>query len=125
MRIVRYKHKADAPVTWGWITGDRIGVLDGSPFSEFRREEAHLPLEEALLQPPVLPSKILCVGRNYAAHAAEHQAEVPELPLIFLKPPSSLIGPGEAIQLPPQSLQVEHEAELAVVIGRGGRERRG
>jgi 2-keto-4-pentenoate hydratase/2-oxohepta-3-ene-1,7-dioic acid hydratase in catechol pathway len=121
MRIVRFKQELDAPATWGWVSGDRIGVLVGSPFSEFKREEAALPLEEAILEPPVLPSKILCVGRNYSAHAAEHQAEVPKLPLFFMKPPSALIGHGTAIQLPPQSEQVEHEAELAVVIGRGGR----
>jgi len=60
------------------------------------------------------------VGRNYAAHAAEHDAEVPEIPLIFLKPPTSVIGPGDAILLPPQSEQVEHEAEMAVVIGTQG-----
>jgi 2-keto-4-pentenoate hydratase/2-oxohepta-3-ene-1,7-dioic acid hydratase in catechol pathway len=70
---------------------------------------------------PVVPSKIVCVGRNYAEHAREHQAEVPEYPLIFLKPPTSIVGPGDAILLPPQSQQVEHEAELAVVIGRRGR----
>jgi 2-keto-4-pentenoate hydratase/2-oxohepta-3-ene-1,7-dioic acid hydratase in catechol pathway len=61
------------------------------------------------------------VGRNYAAHAAEHDAEVPEVPLIFLKPPSTLIPHGGTILLPPQSQQVEHEAELAVVIGKTGR----
>jgi 2-keto-4-pentenoate hydratase/2-oxohepta-3-ene-1,7-dioic acid hydratase in catechol pathway len=61
------------------------------------------------------------VGRNYAAHAREHDAEVPEVPILFLKPPSSLIGPEERIVLPPQSQQVEHEAELAVVIRRIGR----
>jgi 2-keto-4-pentenoate hydratase/2-oxohepta-3-ene-1,7-dioic acid hydratase in catechol pathway len=69
---------------------------------------------------PLKPGKIICVGRNYAAHAEEHGAEVPEIPLLFFKPPSSVIGPGESIILPPQSAQVEHEAELAVVIGRRG-----
>ena len=57
------------------------------------------------------PSKIACIGRNYAAHAAEHDAEVPEVPLIFLKPPSTIIPHGGTILLPPQSQQVEHEAE--------------
>jgi len=60
------------------------------------------------------------VGRNYPAHAAEHQVAVPEQPLMFLKPPSTVIGPGEAIRLPALSSRVEHEAELAVVIGRRG-----
>jgi 2-keto-4-pentenoate hydratase/2-oxohepta-3-ene-1,7-dioic acid hydratase in catechol pathway len=61
------------------------------------------------------------VGRNYAEHAREQNVEVPEIPLLFLKPPSAVIGPGESIILPPQSKQVEHEGELAVVIGRAGR----
>jgi 2-keto-4-pentenoate hydratase/2-oxohepta-3-ene-1,7-dioic acid hydratase in catechol pathway len=64
------------------------------------------------------PTKIVCVGRNYAAHARELGNDVPERPLLFLKPPSSLIGDGEVIELPPDSLRVEHEAEIGVVIGR-------
>jgi 2-keto-4-pentenoate hydratase/2-oxohepta-3-ene-1,7-dioic acid hydratase in catechol pathway len=71
--------------------------------------------------PPVEPGKIICVGRNYAAHAKEHDAEIPKWPLLFLKAPSSVIGPNETIYLPPQSKQVEHEAELAVVIKQSGR----
>ena len=69
----------------------------------------------------VQPSKIVCVGRNYAAHARELGNEVPKQPLLFLKPPSSLIGDGEAIMLPAASQQVEYEAEIAVVIGRTAR----
>ena len=65
----------------------------------------------------VQPSKIVCVGRNYAAHARELGNEVPKQPLLFLKPPSSLIGPGDAIVLPAASQQVEYEAEIGVVIG--------
>jgi 2-keto-4-pentenoate hydratase/2-oxohepta-3-ene-1,7-dioic acid hydratase in catechol pathway len=80
--------------------------------------EAPVSAAEARLLAPVVPSKIVCVGRNYAAHAAELGHDVPPRPLIFLKPPSAVIGPGDAICLPPDSEQVEHEAELAVVIGR-------
>lgn len=69
----------------------------------------------------VQPSKIVCVGRNYAAHARELGNEVPKQPLLFLKPPSSLIGDGEAIVLPAASQQVEYEAEIGVVIGRTAR----
>ncbi len=90
-------------------------------FGGFRRLEANIPVEKVNLLPPVQPSKIICVGRNYVAHAQEHGAEVPEIPLLFLKPPSSLIGSHAAIQLPRQSQRVEHEAELAVVIGKSGR----
>ncbi|MGH9866232.1 MAG: fumarylacetoacetate hydrolase family protein, partial [Candidatus Acidiferrales bacterium] len=67
---------------------------------------------------PVEPGKIVCVGRNYAAHAAELGNEVPKEPLIFLKPPSAIIGPDEPIVIPPYSQRVEHEGELAVVIGK-------
>jgi 2-keto-4-pentenoate hydratase/2-oxohepta-3-ene-1,7-dioic acid hydratase in catechol pathway len=68
--------------------------------------------------PALSPSKIVCVGRNYGAHAAELGHEVPAEPLLFLKPPSALLGPGEAIRLPAASRQVEHEAEIGIVLGR-------
>ena len=70
---------------------------------------------------PCLPGKILCVGRNYVEHAAELGNEVPKVPLIFMKPASAVIGPGDPIILPPQSSQVEHEGELVVVIGKRAR----
>jgi 2-keto-4-pentenoate hydratase/2-oxohepta-3-ene-1,7-dioic acid hydratase in catechol pathway len=73
------------------------------------------------LRAPIAPSKIVCVARNYAAHAREQQEPVPEVPMLFLKPPSALLASGEEIELPPQSKQVEHEAELAVVIARRAR----
>lgn len=120
MRFVRYQHKKDHP-RFGWILDDKIGPIEGSPFHEFRRLEAALSIEDVRILPPIEPGKIICIGRNYVAHAKEHDAEVPEIPLIFLKPPTSVIGPGETVTLPPQSQQVEHEAELAVVFGRQGR----
>ncbi len=120
MRIIRYQ-TASQPPSFGWVMEDKVGHLEGSPFSQFSRAEAIHPLEEVKLLPPVIPSKIICVGRNYVAHAKEHDAEVPEVPLIFLKPPSTIIAHGETIHLPPQSQQVEHEAELVVVIGKTGR----
>lgn len=120
MRIIRYQLEGEAP-RFGWVLEDRVGPIEGSPFGEFRRLEPNRGLGDVHLLAPIQPGKIICVGRNYVAHAQEHGAEVPEIPLLFLKPPSSVIGPGEAIVLPPQSQQVEHEAELAVVIGRRGR----
>jgi 2-keto-4-pentenoate hydratase/2-oxohepta-3-ene-1,7-dioic acid hydratase in catechol pathway len=120
MRIIRYSHGKDFP-RFGWIYEGNVGPLEGSPFSEYRRLEATLSQDEVRLLPPVEPSKIICVGRNYVAHAKEHDADVPTIPLIFLKPPSSVVGQGETVVLPPQSKQVEHEAELAVVIGKRGR----
>ncbi len=120
MRFIRYEAK-NQPPAYGWVLEDKVGGVEGSPFSEFRRLPAELPLEAVRLLPPVLPSKIICVGRNYAEHAKEHDAEVPDVPLIFLKPPTTLIGPGDTILVPPQSQRVEHEGELAIVIGRRGR----
>lgn len=120
MRIIRYLAKGSQAV-FGWVNNDMVGPIEGSVFEAFRRESANLPLADLDLLPPVVPSKIICVGRNYAAHAQEHEVEVPEVPLLFLKPPSSVIGPGETIYLPPQSQRVEHEAELAVVIGKRSR----
>jgi 2-keto-4-pentenoate hydratase/2-oxohepta-3-ene-1,7-dioic acid hydratase in catechol pathway len=124
MRFIRYTHGKQDP-RLGWILNQAdellVGPLEGSPFGEFRRLEAIHPINIVRLLPPVLPSKIICVGRNYVAHAKEHNAEVPEVPLLFLKPPSSIIGPEDKIVLPPQSQQIEHEAELVVVIGKRGR----
>ena len=120
MRIVRYQSSSDLP-RFGWLLEDRVGPIEGSPFEGFRRLEADQDLDMVKLLAPVEPSKIVCVGRNYAAHAREHDAEIPAVPLLFLKPPSALIAAGETIYLPPQAEQVEHEAELAVVIGVRGR----
>lgn len=120
MRLIRFQTRNEAP-RLGWIYEERIGLVEGSPFGEFRRLEANIPLDTARLLAPLIPGKIICVGRNYVAHAKEHNAEVPEVPLLFLKPATSIIGAGEIILLPPQSQQVEHEAELVVVIGRRGR----
>lgn len=121
MRICRYRRKGTGGVHWGWVHQEELGHLDGSPFADYLREEAHLSLGKVDLLAPVTPGKIICVGKNYPAHAAEFDSQVPEVPLLFLKPPTAVIGPGEPIRLPPQSEQVEHEAELAVVIGRAGR----
>jgi len=120
MRFLRYQTE-EKPPRHGWLLDDKIGDIEGDLFGEFRRLDATTPLTDAKLLAPSQPSKIICVGRNYAAHAKEHNAEVPELPLIFFKPPSSINNPNDAIILPHQSQQVEHEAELVVVIGKRGR----
>ena len=119
MQIIRYEFQNNTQ--WGWINTNFVGKIEGDIYGDFRRFDADIPIEKIKLLSPVVPSKIVCIGRNYAAHAAEHQVDVPEIPLIFLKPPSSLIGPNETIIFPPQSEQIEHEAELAVVIGKSGR----
>ncbi len=120
MRIVRYQIKEEAP-QYGWLLDDKSGEIDGDLFGRYRRRDANLPRAEAKLVAPSQPSKIVCVGRNYVDHAKEMGNEVPKVPLIFLKPPSSIISSGETILLPPQSAQVEHEAELVIVIGKRGR----
>ena len=120
MRIVRYQQKDEAP-QYGWLLDDKIGEIDGDIFGRYRRRDASLPRAEVKLLAPSQPSKIVCVGRNYVDHAKELGNEVPKVPLLFLKPPSSIISSGEAIVLSPQSAQVEHEAELVVVVGKRGR----
>lgn len=120
MQIIRFTHKKSEP-QYGWIEKDHVGLFNKPPFGIYRRLEAFIPLEEVRLLPPVQPSKILAIGRNYPEHAKEHKVEIPEVPMVFLKPPSAIIGPDAAIVLPPQSQQVEFEAELGVVISRQGR----
>ncbi|HSB66116.1 MAG TPA: fumarylacetoacetate hydrolase family protein [Anaerolineales bacterium] len=120
MKFLRYQDKTGIS-SYGWLQDDKVGPIEGIPLGEYRRLDAVIPLTSLRLLPPLLPGKIICVGRNYVAHAREHGADVPEVPLIFLKPQSSIIGQGDPIILPPQSTQVEHEAELSVVIGKRGR----
>jgi len=90
------------------------GDLEDLPSKAISR----IPLEGALLLPPVSPSKIVCVGRNYREHAAEMGSEVPLEPLIFFKPPSSLLASGQTIRRPRISERTDYEGELAAVIGR-------
>jgi len=120
MRIVRYETQDGKKPKYGWLLGDKVGEIGGGIFGRYRRKEAQTPLTDVRLVAPSEPSKIICVGRNYVEHAKELGNEVPKVPLIFLKPPSSVISNGETILLPPQSAQVEHEGELVAVIGKRG-----
>ena len=121
MRIVRYQTRDGKKVRYGWLLGDQVGEIGGNVFGRYRRNEATTPITDVKLLAPSEPSKIICVGRNYIEHARELGNEVPKVPLIFLKPPSSIISNGDAVLLPAQSTQVEHEGELVVVIGKRGR----
>ena len=121
MRIVRYQTGDGKKTKYGWLLGDKVGEIGGNVFGRYRRNEADTPLADVNLVAPSEPSKIVCVGRNYIEHAKELGNEVPKVPLIFLKPPSSIISDGDTIILPPQSTQVEHEGELVVVMGKRGR----
>lgn len=120
MRFVRFQSGEAAP-QFGWLHEDKVGGIEGDLFGAYKRLKAELPLKEVRLLAPSTPSKIVCVGRNYVEHAKELGNEVPKVPLIFLKPPSSIIASGDPILLPPQSVQVEHEGELVAVIGKRGR----
>jgi len=116
IRLIRYATSGGP--RWGIVEGDVVREILGDPFGQWTAGAVAGKLAELTLLPPAAPTKILCVGRNYPAHAAEHGAEVPAEPFLFFKPPSALIGPNASIVLPPQSERVEYEAELAVVIGR-------
>ena len=123
MKTCRYLMRDASPSlsaspSYGLIEGEQVTEISGSPWGQWSRGPRAMALTAVRLLAPVEPSKIVCVGRNYAAHAAELGNEVPQEPLIFLKPPSSLIGPDEPIVLTNYSQRVEHEGELAVVIGR-------
>lgn len=115
-RLVRANDHGES--VWALLENDQVYRLEGHPYSGGSPGARIGTLETVTLLPPVCPTKVLCVGRNYVAHAAEHGVEVPAEPLLFLKPPSSVIGPGDEIIVPALSQRVEHEAELAVVIGK-------
>ncbi len=124
MKFCRFVPKSSAGIAsrvlpaYGLLDGEIIHKISAAPWLEWSRESFSLPLREARLLAPAEPSKIICVGRNYAAHAAEMGNQLPKEPLIFLKPPSSIIGPEEPIVLTQYSKHVEHEGELAVIIGK-------
>jgi len=120
MKIVRFID-ADNKKQVGWLDGNRIGLIEGDIFGEYQRLEPVINLHSIKLLAPVEPQKIICVGRNYLEHATEQNFEIPESPQLFLKPPSAIIANNEVIVIPPQSQQVEHEAELVIVIGKNGR----
>lgn len=120
MKIVRIDAEAD-DITYGTVEPDGIRLYHGSPLFQWERSETVLPITEVKLLAPVIPTKIVAVGRNYVDHAAEMSAEVPEVPIIFLKPPTAVIGPLAPIRLPADSAEVHHEAELAVVMGKVAR----
>lgn len=119
MKIVRIQLGDE--IAYGAVEEEGIRIHLGTPFVAWEPQETVVPFEEARLLAPVFPTKVVCVGRNYAEHAAERHAEVPMQPILFLKPSTSVIGPGAPIVIPAEATEVHHEAELAVVIGRVAR----
>lgn len=126
MRIARFAHQQG--MSFGVVEGEEgaplealtVAQIDGHPFGNLTFTGQRWAITDVRLLSPILPSKVVCVGRNYAAHAAEMGNDVPTEPLLFLKPSTAVVGPADPIRLPVQSKRVEHEAELAVVIGATG-----
>ncbi len=114
MKIYRFRYRKK--IMTGVLREDVLFPIKGSVFKDFGVEESAIPISQVKLLPPVLPSKIVCIGRNYREHAEELGNAVPDEPLIFLKPPSALLGPEQAIIYPDMSQRVDYEGELAVVI---------
>ena len=133
MRIARFVHSgsasAPAGMLWGAVEGPAdaavdaltVSAIDGHPFGPISFTGDRWALPDVRLVAPILPSKVVAVGRNYADHAREMGGTAPDSPVIFLKPSTAIIGHGDAIRLP-VSDRVDHEAELAVVIGRPARD---
>jgi 2-keto-4-pentenoate hydratase/2-oxohepta-3-ene-1,7-dioic acid hydratase in catechol pathway len=118
MRLVRFRH-GDRIATGAIQPGsDTIQVIAGTFFQDPLPTGDEIAIDDVMLLAPVLPSKLVCVGKNYAAHAAEFGMDVPEEPLLFLKPSTAVIGPGDAIRLLPINRRTDYEGELAVVMGR-------
>ena len=99
-----------------------VAAIEGHPFLDITFTGDRWALPDVRLLSPILPSKVVCVGKNYADHAKEMGGEAPASPVIFLKPSTSVIGTDDAIRLPASSNHVDHEAELGVVIGRVARD---
>jgi len=126
MRIARLRRGLSRPTSptsptdlsdFYQLTDTHAERYDKAPYLGGRLTGERSSWNESELMAPVAPSKVVCIGRNYAAHAKELGHEVPKEPLLFLKAPSAIIGPNESIVLPRESARVEHEAELGVVIG--------
>jgi 2-keto-4-pentenoate hydratase/2-oxohepta-3-ene-1,7-dioic acid hydratase in catechol pathway len=116
MRIVRYQDGVSTP--WGVVEEGTVRQMEGDPFGHFRLVSKTKRVEEVRLLSPCLPSKVVAVGLNYRDHAEELKFKLPEEPLLFLKPSTSVIGPKEAIVYPTLADRVDYEAELAVVMGK-------
>lgn len=119
MKIYRFKHGDKTP--YGVLKEAMLHSLKGSVFGDFSVEEGGVPIGDVMLLPPSEPTKIVAVGSNYRDHASEMGKPVPEEPVIFLKPPSAVIGPNDIIIYPRMSKRVDYEGELALVIKKEAR----
>ena len=117
-----YRIASENGPAWAREEGDRFRILTGDPFTATKDGPATVARGGARVLAPVLPSKVVAIGLNYKDHAAERGKPLPEEPLMFLKPPSAVIGPGDAIRKPAWAGRVDHEAEMGIVIGRTARD---
>ena len=120
MKVARFATPGDDP-RYGIVDGDELVVLTADPmYAGFDTTGERVPLADARLLAPVIPrSKVVCIGLNYADHRADMtMVDAPENPLMFLKPNTAIIGPGEPIRIPPVEGRITHESELVIVIGR-------
>jgi 2-keto-4-pentenoate hydratase/2-oxohepta-3-ene-1,7-dioic acid hydratase in catechol pathway len=116
VRLVRFR--SGSRIATGAVEGEFVRPLRGTFFDDPLPTGEDIPLAEVRLLSPLIPSKVVAIGKNYLEHAEEMGGEVPEEPIMFLKPSTAVIGPDDAIPYPPQSTRVDPEGELAVVIGR-------
>ena len=123
MKIVRFEYHG--AISYGTLENGLVTVYDGSPFptpdtgpAVFKATKRQVPLHDVKLLAPCLPGKVVCLGLNYRPHAAELNINLPELPLLFLKPSTSVIGPGDNIVLPPNPERIDYECELGVVMAK-------
>jgi len=117
MKIARFRHRGE--LKYGAIEGGNLRLIEGSIFDrEIKPGPSIVSIEEVELSSPCDPSKIVCVGLNYKDHAKELSMELPKTPVIFLKPPTSVIGPGDNIVYPLSVKRLDYEAELSVIIKR-------
>ena len=120
MRIARFTAGGDP--LYGVVEGDEVAVIEPHPFSPFGFSGTRYPLTGVRLLAPVIPTKIVAIGKNYADHAREMGGEPPAAPVMFLKPSTALVGPGDPIARPPSVGRLDYEGELAVVVGRLSRD---
>jgi len=114
MKIVRFA--VQSKTLYGVLSGDRVRAIAGRPFRLVKMTGATYSLRDVRLLAPCVPSKIVALGVNYRSHADEMKSQLPKVPLIFIKPPTTVIGPEDTIIYPPSSKQVDYEGELGVVI---------
>ena len=124
MKLCRFQTKektgaaAQPEILQGVISGETVRQISGDMLGKWEATNWSWPLADVKLLPPVAPSKIVCLGRNYLDHAAEFNNPAPKQPIIFLKPPSSLLAPGDPIVLLPEVQRIDFEGELAIIISR-------